>query len=138
MRLIDADELLGKTINNPLHAPYITKKDVIDMPSALNNQINLCDSCTYTYPECSSKKGDVIFGNGIGNDNICACNKYQPTIQLKRAEGEWILYDKRFPWRTWYKCSSCGNYLDFSGVNGGRGEVKFCPNCGANMKGERT
>ena len=48
---------------------------------ALNNQVNLCDSCTYTYPECPSEKDDVIFGNGIGNDNICACNKYQPTVQ---------------------------------------------------------
>lgn len=60
-----------------------------------------------------------------------------PTIQPEPKEGEWILYDKRFPWRTWYKCSNCGNYLDFSGVNGGRGDVKFCPNCGAKMKGER-
>lgn len=51
------------------------------MPSALNNQVNLCNSCTYTYPECPSEKDDVIFGNGIGNDNICACNKYQPTVQ---------------------------------------------------------
>lgn len=58
-----------------------------------------------------------------------------PPTQPERAEGEWIFYDKRFPWRTWYKCSNCGNYLDFSGVNGGRGEVNFCPNCGANMKG---
>ena len=49
--------------------------------------------------------------------------------------GHWILYDKRFPWRTWYKCSECGNYLDFSGVNGGRAEPHFCPNCGAKMKG---
>ena len=49
--------------------------------SALNNQVNLYDSCICTYPECPSEKDDVIFGNGIGNDNICACNKYQPTVQ---------------------------------------------------------
>ena len=56
-----------------------------------------------------------------------------PPAQPEPHEGHWILYDKRFPWRTWYKCSECGNYLDFSGVNGGRGEVNFCPNCGAKM-----
>lgn len=56
-------------------------KELAKLPPALNNQVNLCDSCTYTYPECPSEKDDVIFGNGIGNDNICACNKYQPTIQ---------------------------------------------------------
>lgn len=61
--------------------------------------------------------------------------KALPTIQPEPHEGHWILYDKRFPWRTWYKCSECGNYLDFSGVNGGRGEANYCPNCGARMRG---
>lgn len=56
----------------------------------------------------------------------------------ERGEGKWIQYDKRFPWRNDYKCSECGNYLDFSGVNGGRGEVNFCPNCGARMTEDRT
>ena len=46
-----------------------------------DNQINLCDSCDYSYPDCPSKDDDVIFGNGIGNDNICACNKYKPSAQ---------------------------------------------------------
>lgn len=56
-----------------------------------------------------------------------------PPAQPEPHEGQWILYDKRFPWRTWYKCSECGNYLDFSGVNGGRVEPHFCPKCGARM-----
>lgn len=78
--LFDCEELeRGK------HWDGHTEKDVtrlLSLPSAQpNNQVNLCDSCTYTYPECPSEKEDVIFGNGIGNDNICACNKYQPTIQ---------------------------------------------------------
>ena len=47
--------------------------------------------------------------------------------------GHWIQYDKRFPWRHHYKCSECGNYLDFTGVNGGRGGANYCPNCGAKM-----
>ena len=59
-----------------------------------------------------------------------------PAVQPEPHEGHWILYDKRFPWRTWYKCSECGNYLDFSGVNGGRGDANFCPNCGADMRKE--
>ena len=46
-----------------------------------DNQINLCDSCDYSYPDCPSGSDDVIFGNGIGNDNICACNKYKPSAQ---------------------------------------------------------
>ena len=51
----------------------------------INNQINLCDSCKYLYPACPSEEDDVLYGNGIGNDNICACNKYDP---LKTKEDE--------------------------------------------------
>ena len=50
-------------------------------PAQPDNQINLCNSCNYSYPDCPSKNDDVIFGNGIGNDNICACNKYKPHAQ---------------------------------------------------------
>ena len=32
-----------------------------------------------------------------------------------------------------YQCSECGNYLDFHGVNAGRGDGNYCPNCGAKM-----
>ena len=32
-----------------------------------------------------------------------------------------------------FKCSNCGNYLDFRGVNAGRGTANYCPNCGAKM-----
>lgn len=33
-----------------------------------------------------------------------------------------------------YKCSNCGNLLDFEGVNAGRGDANYCPNCGAEME----
>ena len=33
-----------------------------------------------------------------------------------------------------YKCSNCGNLLDFEGVNCGRGDANYCPNCGAEME----
>lgn len=35
-----------------------------------------------------------------------------------------------------YKCSSCGQFLDFRGVNAGRGDANYCPNCGAQMDEE--
>ena len=34
------------------------------------------------------------------------------------------------------KCSHCGNFLDMNGVNAGRGNANFCPNCGAKMDEE--
>lgn len=36
-------------------------------------------------------------------------------------------------WGRVYRCNQCGNFLDFDGVNAGRGDANFCPNCGAIM-----
>ena len=33
-------------------------------------------------------------------------------------------------------CSVCGNFLSMEGVNAGRGDANYCPNCGARMDGE--
>lgn len=64
-------------------------------PSAQpDNQVNLCDSCKYSYPDCPSEADDVIFGNGKGNDNICACNKYRPFAQ---PEQRWIPCSEKLP-----------------------------------------
>ena len=53
-----------------------------------------------------------------------------PPIQPKR--GRWI---KTARWGRVYYCDQCRNYLDFDGVNAGRGSTNFCPNCGADMRG---
>lgn len=55
-----------------------------------------------------------------------------PSIQPKR--GKWI---KTARWGRVYYCDQCRNYLDFDGVNAGRGNTNFCPNCGADMRGEQ-
>ena len=47
--------------------------------------------------------------------------------------GKW-LHDRRTQW----KCSKCGNFLDFDGLNCGRGTAFYCPNCGARMDGEQN
>ena len=54
-----------------------------------------------------------------------------PPIQPKR--GKWI---KTARWGRVYYCDQCRNYLDFDGVNAGRGSTNFCPNCGADMRGD--
>jgi len=97
----------GKEMNEDLcgdcHRKYqnwsaskkIIEKVINNLPPAQpDNQTNLCDSCNYSYPDCPSKNDDVIFGNGIGNDNICACNKYKPSAQ---PEQRWIPVTERLP-----------------------------------------
>lgn len=51
-----------------------------------------------------------------------------PPIEPKR--GKWI---KTARWGRVYYCNQCRNYLNFDGVNAGRGSTNFCPNCGAKM-----
>ena len=55
--------------------------------------------------------------------------KQLPPIQPKK--GKWI---KTARWGRVYYCNQCRNYLDFDGVNAGRGSTNFCPNCGAKME----
>ena len=55
-----------------------------------------------------------------------------PSAQPKR--GKWI---KTARWGRVYYCNQCRNYLDFDGVNAGRGSTNFCPNCGADMRGKQ-
>ena len=42
----------------------------------LDIQINLCDSCCNFQPECNPR--NMIFGTGVGDDNVCACDGYEP------------------------------------------------------------
>ena len=57
-----------------------------------------------------------------------------PSAQQERKTGHWI---KTARWGRVYYCDQCRNYLDFDGVNVGRGSANFCPNCGADMRGEQ-
>lgn len=49
----------------------------------------------------------------------------------ENVEGEWKILDKHT-----VQCPVCNNTLDLSGVNAGRGDANYCPNCGADMRGE--
>ena len=60
-----------------------------------------------------------------------------PTESEERKTGKWIVVGKSrglIPSDD-FKCSVCGNFLDFRGVNAGRGDANYCPNCGASMEG---
>lgn len=48
--------------------------------------------------------------------------------QLPKRD-EWIRIDKYT-----VQCPLCHRYLDLRGVNAGRGDANYCPNCGAKME----
>ena len=78
---------------------------------------------------------------GLGSPYVMAAlfiqdNKDEfPPVTPQPKMGRWInaKVGKMFPSND-YKCSECGNILDFDGVNCGRGDANYCPNCGAKMQ----
>ena len=105
------------------------------------NSVNLCDSCRYDYPECPSGADDVLYGNGIGNDNICCCNKYcADVVKRKTCKNLAVEYDDCDQ----FVCSQCGIELqdwrrvehdeDDGDVTYNEYRFRFCPNCGAKIK----
>ena len=84
-----------------------------------------------------------LYENYVMYDHTLADIDAQPTVDAEPVRhGHWIGESQTkfrkllFPSRV-FKCSVCGNYLDFDGVNVGRGSANYCPNCGAKMDGER-
>lgn len=51
--------------------------------------------------------------------------------RAERKTGKWIRIGSNT-----FKCSECGNFLNFRGVNAGRGDAKYCPNCGDKMEAD--
>ena len=130
------DAVARKDVIKIFHAGYHSKsmvEEVRDLPSVVpkitDNKVHLCDSCKYTYPSCPSCEDDVLFGNGVGNDNICACNQYKPTTLTSKI-GKWIKHE----WAEEiggqlipnYECSQCHEWV--------REQSCFCPHCGAKVE----
>ncbi len=114
--------------------------DVIEKLSKPNNKVHLCSSCEYTYPECPCGPEDAIFGNSIGNDNICACSKYIPKVSNK-VFGTWEWDPDGIDWGIGaWKCSNCGSKAEtWWAKDGNSNPLKFagshyCGNCGATMR----
>ena len=66
-------------------------------------------------------------------DLLCsACDDFVEATNVQPvAMGKWKILDKHTA-----QCSVCNNTLDLRGVNAGRGDANYCPNCGADMRGE--
>lgn len=96
----------------------IRREDVNDLIK------QICDAC-----------GEGEKYNGV----MCRCCRFDdfigvvdniPSAEPERKKGEW---KKIGNCGRHYRCDQCGNTLDFDGVNAGRGDANFCPNCGSKM-----
>ena len=75
---------------------------------------------------------DVLANRPTERDSLIVAVR-KAFAQPKR--GKWI---KTARWGRVYYCDQCRNYLDFDGVNAGRGSTNFCPNCGSYNGGEEV
>lgn len=66
-------------------------------------------------------------------DLLSAINRWNKRAyeEGERKTGKWIRVDSNT-----FKCSLCGNFLNFRGVNAGRGDANYCPNCGKKLEKE--
>ena len=77
-------------------------------------------------------KNEYAYGYTEGMKVACAQADAIPTAGVvERVHGEWI---QETPDAWFESCSVCGAWYDvLQGTNGG--EMYFCPNCGADMRG---
>ena len=86
------------------------------------------------------KYGADKFPYDIVHDAFIYEVEKEPTIDaVPIRHGKWL--DPETLKRPWFRhhifeCSVCRNILDMDGVNAGRGDANYCPNCGARMDEE--
>ena len=70
-------------------------------------------------------------------NTICGNVRNFPTIKPERKIGHWVALDDDYPED--YECDACGFVSEASfGVGGGDSNLyNFCPNCGADMRGDQ-
>ena len=114
-------------------AEYIERNKVIQL---------LLDACS----EC--KDGCMEFDGFLPDCTQCVIGKYKVEIsRLPVADvqpvkhGKWKQTGGKYSRRKTIDrriltCSVCGNVLYMEGVNAGRGDANYCPNCGARMDGD--
>lgn len=103
--------------------------DYIDRQSVLDILYNFSEYASYT-PSAGFMKLKTA------EINLGELHAIPAADVRENVKGAW----KQMP-KGWFRsrdvqCSNCGNTLDMNGVNAGRGDANFCPNCGADMRGE--
>ena len=121
--MIDAQgEKMSRLINNTIKAEW-TNADALDLQP----------TCNQLATDCISRQAAIHIASGYCHPtNIAKELAKLPSVQPKRMRGKWIdVNDGKWNTIEVLKCSVCGE-ID----NRMYKTDKFCPNCGANMRGD--
>lgn len=91
------------------------EKQIEEMAKIFCGMKNGCDGCMWDKVHC--------------NERNCAEEIYNAGYR-KQIEGEWKPIMQELGYCDTLECSICGEIIDVS-----QGDYKYCPNCGAKMKG---
>ena len=120
----------GKTMSE-----YISKEEI---NRVLLNRIDMNNKCLIGARESKHFEEEKYFSTLIFEDEQIKAlfEESAPSADVRpNIHGHWV-DEKVGRWFAGdiFKCSECGNTLNRSGVNCGRGDANFCPNCGADMR----
>ena len=118
MRAIDADALYEKV----QHDEELARNRVLDTESTLPYPNNLNPSYTRYVAQMNERT------------RLKEMVADAPTIEPERKTGKWTLLEECA--NAGYYCSECRKRVVKEGWSGTVKKIKFCPNCGADMRSE--
>ena len=113
---------------------------------AWTDAINRVDAELNSLPSAQSTMGQVFDDDCVSRQAALECLEWHypdalpatkikelPSVKPERPKGEWITDDLSGI----ISCSRCGNNAPMETTGGGQYKSKFCPDCGADMRGEQ-
>ena len=104
-------------------------------PGTIIDECDTSDDCPYSLDgyggDCMNNlvKDAAAAIEELEKEKAIANRKLDSALRKIPKCGKWIRIDKHT-----VQCPLCHRYLDLHGVNAGRGDANYCPNCGAEME----
>lgn len=139
MRLIDADALKDVLKTELANVPQPDTD--ADYYVGVRQGLKLAETIINNAPTVEERPQVVIFSENMTAEEKqkliaefkAVMDNAKFTIEPERPQGEWIV-DEDNDLLNFMKCSNCGEVAEW--LDGGSQFLsKFCPNCGAQMKG---
>ena len=115
---------------------YISKEDI---SRVLLERTGANESCLSNARELKNHEAEQYFDKLVFEDEqIASLIEELPSADVRpNIHGHWVEHKVGYIFKQiYFSCSVCGNTLDPHGLNCGRGDANFCPNCGADMRGK--